>query len=87
MTETNQDRELLIRLEGKVDNILEKLKDIPVLEKRVRELEIDCKELDVQKSRLENLEEDVDNLNRKSENWSIINSIGVAIAGLIAFFK
>jgi len=74
------DKELLIRLEGKVDAILEKLKDLPPLEERVRWVEQKVTSLDEMK-------EDIKNLEKKSDTWSVLNSMGVFIAGLFGFLK
>jgi hypothetical protein len=75
--DSNNDHELLIRLEGKVDTLIEKLKDVPVIEKRVRDLEINC-------SRISIMETDIKNLETKSNTWSILNSVGVAIAAILS---
>jgi hypothetical protein len=72
------DHELLIRLDGKVDAILEKLKDLPILENRVRDLEIDCTEID-------RLGKRVDGLEKKSDTWNVLNSIAVGIAAVLGY--
>lgn len=79
MTPEN-DHELLIRLEVKLDNALGKLDLLPQIEERVRNLEIDT-------STLSDMKKDIEKLEDKSNAWSVLNSLGVLITGLIAFLK
>ena len=69
------DRETLIRLEEKVDTILERLKDVTKIEERVRALENVAHGIPEMKG-------DIKALESKSNTWSIINSVGVFVAGL-----
>ena len=68
---------------GRVSNaiILTKLEFIA---KDIDDLKSDVKGIP---TKVKNLEEDVYELNKKSNGWSILNSIGVFIAGLIAFLR
>ncbi len=75
MAETT-DRELLIRLEEKVDMILERIRVIPILEERIR-----CVEKEVYG--ISNIKKDITDLEKKSEQWSILNSVGIAFIGII----
>jgi hypothetical protein len=78
MGNENSDKELLIRLEEKVDTILDKISIIPALEERIRYTE---KEV----YGIPDIKKDIEKLEEKSNTWSIINSIGVFIAGLFGF--
>jgi hypothetical protein len=75
----DNDKELLIRLEGKVDAILDRMKDIPKLEERVRSLEQQAVHID-------GIRQDIEALESKSNTWSILNSIGIFAAGLLGFW-
>lgn len=75
----DSDKELLIRLEGKVDAILENMKEIPELEKRVRAVE-------TQTVSIPEMKQDIKALEAKSDTWSVINSVGVFIAGVLGIF-
>lgn len=68
---------------GRISNaiILTKLEFIA---KDIDDLKNDVKGLP---TRVKNLEDDVCDLNKKSNGWSILNSIGVFVAGLIAFLR
>ena len=68
---------------GRVSNaiILTKLEFIA---KDIDDLKTDIKGLP---TRVKNLEEDVKDLENKSNGWSVLNSIGVFVAGLIAFLR
>lgn len=72
------DKETLIRLEEKVDTILERLKDLTKIEERVRSLE------NVTHG-IPDMKDDIKALESKSNTWSLINSVGVALAGLFGF--
>ena len=68
---------------GRITNaiILTKLE---FMSKDIVELKNDIKGLP---TRVEQLETEQEKLRTKSDGWSILNSLGVFIAGLIAFFK
>jgi len=83
MTPEN-DHEVLIRLEGKVDTIIDKLREIPELDKRVRCLEWDNSS---NKTDVSTIKGDISSLEKKSDSWSIINSIGVFVAGLFGIWN
>lgn len=72
----DKDKELLIRLETKVDAILESLKQIPKIEERVRCVENKVVSID-------DMKKDIEKLENKSNTWSILNSVGVFLAALI----
>lgn len=71
--------ELLIRLEEKTDHITEQLKILPELDKRLRTVETSL-------ASYESLKKDVCDLEKKSENWGILNSIGVFVAAAVGIF-
>lgn len=75
------DRELLIKLGEKVDSLIENFKTIAPLEERVRHIE---KENYGIKNDVSNLKKDVTDLEKKSESWSILNSVGIALIGVIS---
>lgn len=54
--------------------------DIGDMKKELRKLDSIC-------SRVDRLEKEQEKLRNKSDSWSILNSLGVFIAGLIAFIK
>lgn len=70
------DKELLIRLEDKVDMILERLQELPKMEERVRGLEKDTHAM----------KGDITELKATSKTWSILNSVGVFLASIIGVF-
>jgi len=72
------DKEALIRLEEKVDTILDRLKDLTRIEERVRILETVT-------HGIPDMKDDIKALESKSNTWSLINSVGVALAGLFGF--
>lgn len=72
------DKEALIRLEEKVDTILDRLKDLTRIEERVRILETVT-------HGIPDMKDDIKALESKSNTWSLINSVGVALAGLLGF--
>ena len=76
----DEDKELLIRLEEKVDAILEKIQEIPKLEERVRCVEKDIRGMD-------GMKDDIKELKETSKTWSILNSLGVFVAGLLGFLR
>ena len=76
----DKDKEILIRLDGKVDNVLKILEGLPKIEERVRYLEQDT-------SCLPDMKKDIEKLDNKSNTWSILNSLGVFIAGIFAILK
>jgi len=75
------DRELLIKLGEKVDSLIENFKTIAPLEERVRGVE---KENYGIKNDVSNLKKDVNDLEKKSESWSILNSVGIALVGIVS---
>lgn len=83
--ETQQkDHELLIRLEGKVDTILDTLKQLPVIENRVRDLELSGK---TRQEQVNNLCHDVESLEEKNVIWSLGNSIAIIIGTILGIAK
>lgn len=68
------DHDLLIQLNAKVDSIVEGLKQLPTIESRVRNLETDNA-----RSQTE-----VKNHNEQIKNWSLGNTIGVIIATILS---
>lgn len=75
---TESDHDLLIRLDSKLDSVIEKMGEIPSLTGRVNKLEQTVQIIPDMKKDIEKLEE-------KSNTWSILNSIGVFAAGLFGF--
>ena len=75
------DRELLIKLGEKVDSLIENFKTIAPLEERVRYVE---KENYGIKNDVFNIKKDVTDLEKKSESWSILNSVGIALVGIVS---
>ena len=75
------DRELLIKLGEKVDSLIENFKTIAPLEERVRCVE---RENYGVKNDISNIKKDVTDLETKSEKWSILNSVGIALVGIVS---
>lgn len=75
----DNDKELLIRLEEKVDTILERIQEIPKLENRLRDVE-KCA------GSIPEMKEDIKNLENKSNTWSVLNSLGVGIAAILGLW-
>ena len=86
--------ERLARIEGKIDAILGRMDKFDTCqtdhEKRISFTERVSAGRDHQIAALEKrdivLAADIDRLDKKSEGWSIINSVAVAIAALLALF-
>jgi ATP-dependent helicase/DNAse subunit B len=86
--------ERLARIEGKIDAILDRMDKSDAYqadhEKRLSTIERVSAGRDHQIAALEKrdivLAGDIDRLDKKSEGWSIINSVAVAIAALLAIF-
>lgn len=66
----------IIRLEEKVDTILTRLEDLPKIEERIRKLE-------VVSFGIPEMKQDIKDLESKSDTWSVLNSLGVAIVGIL----
>jgi len=81
MPTDQEDRELLIRLEGKIDGILKTLDCISPLEERIRRVEISTSSTD---SKVSTLAKDIEDLENKSDTWSILNSLGVGVAAVLS---
>ena len=77
---TESDHDLLIRLDSKLDSVIEKMGEIPSLTCRVNKLENTVQ-------LIPDMKDDIKKLEEKSNTWSIINSIGVFVAGLFGFLK
>ena len=86
--------ERLARIEGKIDAFLDRMDKSDAYldghEKRLSTIERVSAGRDHQIAALEKrdivLAGDIDRLDKKSEGWSIINSVAVAIAALLAIF-
>lgn len=76
-----EDHDLLITLHQKVDNILKIVEDS---DKRLRSVEIDKSALTTE---IKNIKEEVDRLKTKSDLWSTINSVGIALGTLLGMLK
>ena len=54
------------------------------LDTTVRQLE---NRMSVAETRLDDHKDDIDAISRKADGWNIINSLGAAAAGILAWFK
>jgi len=77
-----KDHDLLVKLNSKVDFIIETLKQIPQLEERVRTVEKTDEKREEQISTIKN---EIEKLRNTNTTWSIINTIGIFIAGALGF--
>jgi hypothetical protein len=68
---------------GRVSNAIIMTK-LEFIAKDIDELKTDVKGLP---TRVFKLEEEQSKLRTKSDGWSVLNSVGVFVAGLIAYFK
>ncbi len=83
-TEQLKDKELLVRLDTKVDNILKRLDTLDSLEKRVGKLEAEnC----VEDEKINTLGKEVEKLRNQQTFWSTLNSIGIAIGTLFGISR
>jgi uncharacterized protein (UPF0335 family) len=71
----------LTRLEGKIDNILENIKDIP---DRVRCLEADSK---VHAESISTIKSEIEKLRTTNTIWSFFNSIAIGIATILGISR
>ena len=81
----NNDHDLLIALNTKIDNILERLSSVDGLEKRVRDLEIargkETESMETQRSEIEKLR-------TVNSIWSATNTIGgIILAAFIGWIN
>lgn len=75
-----KDKELLIRLDGKVDNIIKILEGIPKLEDKVNR--VDAQNW-VEDEQIATLKGEVEKLRSQQTFWSTLNSIGIAIGTIL----
>jgi hypothetical protein len=80
MGENQNDHDLLIGLNSKVDSIIETLKMIPPLEKRVRDVEINSGK---QETNLETHKTEIDKLRNTNTVWSSLNSIFILVGSFL----
>lgn len=64
--------------------IKEQTKDIPQIKKDVGEIKVGMGKIE---TRVGHNEDDIASLQKRSDGWNVINSLGVAVAGIIAFLK
>lgn len=83
ITQELKDHDLLISLNVKLDNLILRF-DAMKIDERLRNMETKSASYD---TTLESLKNDVEGLKKTSGAWNIINSVGVALAALIAYFK
>ncbi|GAP07132.1 hypothetical protein ATHL_02000 [Anaerolinea thermolimosa] len=76
-----EDHDLLITLNQKVDHILKIVEDT---DRRLRSVEIDKSAI---QNEVDTLSDEVERLRVKSDTWSTINSIGIALGTLLGILK
>ncbi len=81
MGEDMNDHDLLIRMDA---TLTEMKKTLDAMVPQVKELQTDRTTNQVN---IANLQKDVEALETKSQGWNIINSVGAAIAFIIAIFQ
>ena len=64
--------------------IKEQTKDIPQIKKDVGDIKVGMGKIE---TRVGHNEVDIGTLQKRSDGWNVINSLGVAAAAIIAFFK
>ena len=74
------DHDLLIQLNSKVDAILESLRQVPPIEERVRSLE---KVSEKREEQISTIKGEVDKLRNTNNVWSFVNTIGIVLAGIL----
>jgi prefoldin subunit 5 len=78
---------------GRITNaiIMNELKHISAeisgIKSEVSEIKKEVRRVDSLITRVERLEREQDKLRTKSDGWSVLNSIGVFVAGLIAYLS
>lgn len=80
MGENQSDHDLLITLNQKIDNITKCLEAIPLIENRVRNLEV---KQGIQGENLEIHKTEIDKLRNTNTIWSTFNSIFVLIGSFL----
>lgn len=90
MTDGNADgngRVTLALLGQKIDNVLEAVHEIKRCSEqhstRIVALEVGQGE---RKTQIDNIKQDVSALEKKSESWSVMNTVGVLIASILGLF-
>lgn len=76
--------EISVQLLTEMAAIKEQTKEIPQIRKDVAEIKGDFREM---KTKVERNEDDIQTLEKRSDGWNVINSLGVAAAAVIAFLK
>jgi hypothetical protein len=69
------------RLESKIDSILETIKNIPILDGRIRNIEIKYERLD---EKICSAEGEIKSLRATDKFMNWLNGIGVILAGILA---
>ena len=64
--------------------LIEQTKDIPEIRRDVTDIKGDLREMTPRVKRNEN---DIETLQKRSDGWNVLNSIGVFVAGLIAWLR
>ena len=64
--------------------LIEQTKDIPEIRRDVTDIKGDLREMTPRVKRNEN---DIETLQKRSDGWNVLNSIGVFAAGLIAWLR
>lgn len=64
--------------------IKEQTKDIPQIKKDVEVIKVGMGKVE---TRVGHNEGDISALQKRSDGWNVINSLGVAVAGIVAFFR
>jgi len=78
------DHDLLIILNSKMDHVLRVLEEFPAHGSRLGALETANA---VKSTQIDTICEEVEKLRSTNTVWSVINSVGVGLSGLIGFIK
>lgn len=72
-----EDHDLLLRLDTKMDQVLKAIAEIPEVSRRVGVLE----------SKQQTDRAEIERLRGQNTAWSVLNTIGVFVAGILGYFK
>jgi len=64
--------------------LIDQTKDIPEIKSSVQTIKEEVGKFQV---RIERNEKDISHLEKRSDGWNIINSVGVGVAGIIAWLR
>ena len=72
------------RILAEIAVIKEQTKDIPQIKKDVGEIKVGMGKVE---TRVKHNEDDISSLQKRSDGWNVLNSLGVAVAGIISYFR